>query len=122
MTHIFVSLTKSRNGQPMIDLSAGGCRHHLFGLHDVKNLRKYLEGSKAECILYSSSTNFPEEVGASAYYDVRAVIQEALGQDERPKDLVLISKTDIDRIAQLAKDKGFHEDLKALDIQLYGAP
>lgn len=120
MTNIFVSLTKSRNGRPMIELRVpGSCRSHAFGLKDVKRIREHLEGTTFDCILYSSSTDFPEEVGAPKNYDARAVIQEALGIKARPEDLVLISKADIDRIAQLAKSKGVYEELKALDIQLY---
>jgi hypothetical protein len=121
---LFVAISKSRNGRPMLDLNfLGSCRHHLFRLKDVEGIRKHLEKVKFEpaYVLYSSSTDFPEEYNAPKDYDARAVIREAMSvkEKERPKDLVLISKVDLYRISKLAKDKGFHEDLKALDIKTY---
>lgn len=117
---LFVGLTKNRDGRPMLDLSLpGSCRHHLFGLRDVESIRKHLAGCKFDYVLYSSSTDFPEEYNAPKDYDARAVIQEALGIQSRPEDLVLVSKSDLERIAQLAKDKGFYDDLKALDVKSY---
>lgn len=100
---------------------SGSCRHKvtLFGLQDTDRLKKFFIEEKFGHIMYSSSTDFPEEEGAPADYDAHAVVQEALGITKRPDGLVSISNVDLDRIIQLAKEKGFYEDLKALDIQVY---
>jgi hypothetical protein len=96
-------------------------RQVKIALNDQGGIQKFFKdsGANLECILYSSSTDFPDEYGAPKDYDARSVVHSAFGVHPRPKDLVLISKADLLRIQSLAKEKGFYGELQALGIQFY---
>lgn len=89
-----------------------------FSLRDAKGLKELFENFRVQEVSCSSSVDFPQEAGAPKGFTGKKahdIIQKALSWED-PEGYALIRKGDLKRIRDLAKEKGFLKDLKALEI------
>ena len=88
------------------------------GLHDVLAVRAFIGHRSLSAVVFSSSTDFPEEAGAPREYDARQLVRHALPL-QLPDDGVVIAQSDLNRIRALAEEKGFLTELQALNISIF---
>lgn len=97
---------------------AGSKSVQKFGLRDVNGLSNLFKEHGIRSVICSSSVDFPQDSGAPKRYTgntAHGIITKALAWEDS-NGFVLLAKTDLQRIEDLARKHGIYEDLKALEI------